>query len=104
MSLWGHEIMTSLDDHFEQLSPLLDSVVSHIGALKLCPYKAAWLSAQAMMRIAIGTRVTIADQQIDGEPLSAEERQQLMDMLVDNMRKSDAALMAALERHGAALQ
>lgn len=95
--------MTGLDDHFENLSPLLDDVIARIGALKLCPYKAATLSAWAVARIAIGTRIGIADSQIKGEQLSAEERQHLMDMLADNMRKSDAALMAAVERHFATI-
>jgi hypothetical protein len=96
--------MTSLDEHFEQLSPLLDDVISRIGELKLCPYKTATLSAWAMTRIALGTAIDMADSQIDDEQMSAEERQQLLELLADNMRKFDAALMAALERHGEALQ
>lgn len=95
--------MTDLDDHFKQMSPLIDDIVSRIGALKLCPYKAATLSAWAVARIAIGTRIAIADSQINGEKLSADERQQLMEMLADNMRKSDAALMAVVERHFATI-
>lgn len=94
----------ALDAHCEQLSPLLDDVISRIGTLTLCPYKTAALSAWAMTRIALGTRLVMAESHAKGEQLSAEERQQLMDMLVDNLRKSDAALMAALERHTAVLQ
>ncbi len=92
------------DQHFEQISPLIDDVVSRIGALNLCPFKTAWLSAQAMTRIAIGTRIIMADAQIKGDDLTPEERSDLMDKLADNLRKSDAALMAMMERNGAIVQ
>ncbi len=55
--------MTSLDAHFENLSPLLDDIVARIGSLNLCAYETATLSAWAVARIAIGTRIVIADQQ-----------------------------------------
>ncbi len=96
--------MSNPDDDFSQIAPLIDDVVSRIGALKLCPFKTAWLSAQAMTRIAIGTRVVMADAQIKGDALTPEERSDLMDKLADNLRKSDAALMAMMERNGATVQ
>lgn len=90
--------MTDLDAHFENLSPLLDDIVARIGALKLCPFKTAWLSAQAMTRIAIGTRLVMADQHLGDGEMTPEERSDLMDKLADSLRKSDAALMAMMER------
>ncbi len=92
------------DPHFEQISPLIDDIISRIGALKLCPFKTALLSAQAMTRIAIGTRIVMADTQIKCDELTPEERSDLMDKLADNLRKSDAALMAMMERNGAVVQ
>lgn len=96
--------MSHLDNEFDQISPLIDDIISRIGALKLCPFKTAWLSAQAMTRIAIGTRIVMADAQIKGDELTPEERSDLMDKLADNLRKGDAALMAMMERNGATAQ
>ena len=96
--------MTSLDDHFTQLSPILDDVVARIGAARLCPYKAITLATWAMTRIAIGARLEAAKSDNPVDAISAEERQHLMEMLEDNMRQSNAAMMAVLERHGAILQ
>ena len=96
--------MTSIDNHFDQLSPLVDGVINSIGALKLCPFKDATLTVWAMSRIALGRAIEMANSNYDDEQISPEERQHLMEMLEDNMRQSNAAMMAVLERHGAILQ
>lgn len=90
--------MTDLDKHFAQLTPLLDDAIARIGALKLCPFKTALLSAQAVARIAIGTRLVMTDQHIGGEEMTAQERSDLMDKIADSMRKSSAELIASVER------
>ncbi len=96
--------MSTPDDDFSQIAPLIDDIISRIGALKLDPYKTACLSAQAMTRIAIGTRIVVTDAQIKGDALTPEERSDLMDKLADSLRKGDAALMAMMERNGATVQ
>ncbi len=94
----------NINDEFSQIAPLIDDIISRIGALKLDPFRTEWLSAQAMTRIAIGMRIVTADAQIKGDALTPEERSDLMDKLADSLRKGDAALMAMMERKGANVQ
>jgi hypothetical protein len=96
--------MTSLDEHFDQLSPLLDDVVSRIGEMKLSPWEIVFMSDQAVMRIVIGICMALVDSEIVGDELSVGERQQLLDMLTENMRKVEEARMAVFDRHGSVLQ
>jgi hypothetical protein len=91
--------MTSLDAYFAQLSPLLDDIIARIDTFGLPAIETVRLSAQAMLRIAIGTQISVAQAADGGRALTPEEREQLMDLLIDSKRKSDAALMAAIERH-----
>lgn len=95
---------TKLTEHLDQLSPLLDSVIARIDSFGLPAFEVVNLSAQAMLRIAIGTQISVAQAADGGRALTPEERDQLMDLLIDSKRKSDAALMAALDRHGARVQ
>ena len=94
----------NLPDYLTQLSPLLDDIVARIDSFGLPAFEVANLSAQAMLRIAIGTQISVAQASDGGRALTPEEREQLMDLLIDSKRKSDASLMAALERHGAQVQ
>lgn len=94
--------MTDLDAHSE-IAAKIDDIIAGIAALKLCPFKTACLSAQVMTRFVIGTSVITADQQLGGEEMTPQERSELMDKIADSMRKSDAALMAAVERHFATI-
>lgn len=95
--------MDDLDKQFEQFTPLLDDVISRIGGLNLCPFQTAYLAAQAVARIAIGTRLVMADAHA-GLKLTPQERSELMDKIVDQMRKSNAALSAMGERYGETIQ
>jgi hypothetical protein len=93
-----------INGHFEQLSPLADDVVSRIDSFGLSAFEAVWLGARAITRIAVGLRLSVAQAADGGRALTPEEREELMELLVDNQRKSDATLMAALERHGSTVQ
>lgn len=96
--------MSKVNTCIEQLSPLLDNIISRIDSFGLPAFEVVNLSAQAMLRIAVGTQISVAQAADGGRALTPEEREQLMDLLIDSKRKSDAALMAALERHGAKVQ
>ena len=48
--------------------------------------------------------MALVDSEIVGDELSVGERQQLLDMLTENMRKVEEARMAVFDRHGSVLQ
>jgi hypothetical protein len=96
-------MIDKMNGHFEQLSPLADDVVSRIDSLGLTAFEAVMLGARAITRIAVGLRISVAQAADGGRALTPEEREQLMELLIDSQRKSDAALLAALERKDASI-
>jgi hypothetical protein len=94
-----------MNDCFDQeLSPLCDDVIARIDALGVNAFQAVTLGARAIARIAVGLRISVAQAADGGRALTPAEREELMEFLIENQRKSDAALMAAIERKDASIQ
>lgn len=92
-----------LTDHLSQLSPLLDDVISRIDSFGLPAIDLVYLSAEALLRIAIGVELLVAQAADGGRALTVKEREELMALILEK-RSSDSEIMAALERHGARVQ
>ena len=92
----GNEItMPDLEDHFAQLSPLLESAVLHIASLKLSPYEHA---ALAVNRLAAATLLSLTRSDVRDDDLSDEQKQRIQQLLARELGNNEEVIQAAAER------
>lgn len=90
--------MPDLEDHFAQLSPLLESAVLHIASLMLSPYEHAALAAIAVNRLAAGTLHSLASSDRRYADPSPEEKERIQQLLARELGNTEDVIQAAAER------
>ncbi len=87
--------MPDLDEKYEQLSPLVDSVVMHLAAMNLCPYEHGAIAALVVTRLASGTLLSSMRSTSRDDDLTEEQKQRIQELLSREFGSAQEIMEAA---------